>query len=128
ATRQLRDQLAAQKDTFSDEQRALLARFDAGLATYLESWPKVKDAYGGPAGGQVAAADAVIAGKDREAADALDRLAETLSADADEKSAALLAAAALALQAVAVVLVAAVLIALALVVGLSSGIASRVAQ
>ncbi len=67
----------------TDEQRDQLKKFDAGWAGYLTAWPNAKTAYGGPGGGNVKAADAVMSGKDRDAVSSLDGLTESLIAQAE---------------------------------------------
>jgi methyl-accepting chemotaxis protein len=65
------------------EERDALQKFDAGWAGYVAAWSKAKEAYGGPGGGKVKEADAVMSGKDRDAVAALDVLTESLVARSD---------------------------------------------
>jgi methyl-accepting chemotaxis protein len=70
------------------EEQDLLRRFDGGWAGYVEAWPRALAAYGGPAGGNATAADAVMSGKDRDALAALDSLTERLTTRRDSEIAA----------------------------------------
>jgi methyl-accepting chemotaxis protein len=63
--------------------------FDAGWAAYLAAWPQAKEAFGGPGGGRIHEADAVMSGKDRDAVTALDGLADRLLERRDATRAAL---------------------------------------
>jgi methyl-accepting chemotaxis protein len=75
----LRQEMKGLESRLSDQQRALLVRFDTGWAGYLAAWPKAKEAFGGPGGGKMREADAAMSGKDRDAVEALDELAASMS-------------------------------------------------
>jgi hypothetical protein len=62
--RKLRPQFDQIADSLTDAERGLLERFDAGWGLYVDSWPKALVAYGGPGGGNVKDADAVMFQKD----------------------------------------------------------------
>ena len=64
--------------SWSPEEQATIQTFDKGWAVYLASWTQAKAAYGGPGGGHMHEADAVMSGKDRDAVAALDSLADRL--------------------------------------------------
>jgi hypothetical protein len=65
------------------EEQDLLKRFDAGWSTYTQTFAQAKQAYGGPGGGNIAAADKVMSGKSRDAVAAGDSLASSLSSRRD---------------------------------------------
>ncbi|HEY3060191.1 MAG TPA: hypothetical protein VGL99_14625, partial [Chloroflexota bacterium] len=81
--RGLRKQMGDLAHTFTPEEQALLAKFDAGWAGYIEAWPKAKEAYGGPGGGKQKEADADMNGKDRDAVAALDELSLSVKSRLD---------------------------------------------
>ena len=81
--RDLRTRLDALDIHPTAEERELLKKFDTGWAGYQAAWTKAKEAYGGPGGGKVKEADAVMSGKDREAVEAIDGLAMSLLARRD---------------------------------------------
>ena len=85
----LRGRLGALDLHLTADEQAMLQKFDAGLDAYLAAWTQAKQAYGGPGGGKIKDADAVISGKDRDAVAALDRLTESLLARRDAASEAL---------------------------------------
>jgi hypothetical protein len=68
----LRASMEELSGSLSAEERAQLQKFDAGWAGYLAAWPKALEAYGGPGGGKMREADAVMSGKDRDAVSSLD--------------------------------------------------------
>src|SRR6266496_3054098 len=74
------------------EEGGLIQRFDAGWTSYLDNWSKAKVAYGGPGGGRFKDADAIMRGKDRDAAAAADELATRIREQAEEAHGALQAA------------------------------------
>ena len=71
---------------WTDEDRTLLRKFDSGWAGYLDAWTLALAAFGGPDGGRTGDADRVIRGKDRDAADALDALADRFDVRVHETS------------------------------------------
>jgi methyl-accepting chemotaxis protein len=84
--RALRDRMGQISGRLTADDLAEVERFDHGWAGYMEAWPKALAAFGGPGGGKVKEADAVMSGKDRDAVAALDKLAESLTARRDAQN------------------------------------------
>ena len=74
-----RAQLRQLDEYLNDAERAELAVFDRTWPPYVEAWTRAVEAYGGPGGGNIHAADAIMRGKDNDFEDALANLTTSLS-------------------------------------------------
>ncbi len=83
--RSLRVRVDKLAENLSDEERSLLAQYDAGWTAYVDAWGKARVAYGGAGGGKSDAAATIMRDKDRAPAAALDGLMRV--ADARQQAA-----------------------------------------
>ena len=112
--RELRADMAEFEHVLTPEEQELLATFDHGWAAYVDAWPRTKEAYGGPGGGQVASADAVVAGMDQEPVAALAALTDALEVRLADDGAAISSSAGNTLTFVVVGLIGAVIVSVAI--------------
>jgi diguanylate cyclase (GGDEF)-like protein len=87
--RGLRARMEQVRPVLTHDENVMLTTFDAEWARYIETWPRAKDAFGGPGGTHVADADAAIKGMDRQAVSALGQLTASLTARRDTRAAAI---------------------------------------
>ncbi|MBV9897251.1 MAG: methyl-accepting chemotaxis protein [Chloroflexi bacterium] len=126
-TRAEMNEFVASGHLTSDEQD-LLKRFDAGWNMYTQTFAQAKEAYGGPGGGNIAAADKVMSGKSRDAVAAGDALAASLSSRRDQIADALSASAARQLMLVCVAVAGAAVLALVIAVVIAMSLARRIGR
>ncbi|MGE3268093.1 MAG: methyl-accepting chemotaxis protein [Chloroflexota bacterium] len=126
--KKIRAELSQLESSLTAEQRDLLKRFDSDWAAYLAAWPKAKQAYGGPGGGNVREADAVMQGKDRQAVASLDGLADNMGAARVARTEELIAAGSRSVTTVFVLLGLAILLGIGLALWLARSFADAIGQ